>query len=144
MRKHTLLLVSGAMIAFASCNSSNDNKANSQATIDSLANVKAAEIQAQVQAKNDSTIKAVAQAKADSIMNYEKGVAKGKMEANATKKHTDNTKAKTTKQETAPANEKDSKFNRMGGNAGTSNANGNATQQPDPQKDDKFKRMGGK
>lgn len=127
MRKHTLLLVSGAMIAFASCNSSNDNKANSQATIDSLANVKAAEIQAQVQAKNDSTIKAVAQAKADSIMNYEKGVAKGKMEANATKKHTNTTTTtKSTKTETIGNGKPSMEGNNNNGNAkNTGNTIGN-------------------
>jgi len=77
MKKRALLLfLAGGTIAFTAC-SSNSNQANNQALVDSLANAKAAVIQAQMSAKNDSIINAKANEKASAMMNER---AEGKRE----------------------------------------------------------------
>jgi len=69
MKKRALLLfLAGGTIAFAAC-SSNSNQATNQALVDSLANAKAALIQTQMAAKNDSIINAKANEKASTMMN---------------------------------------------------------------------------
>ncbi|MBA3829823.1 MAG: hypothetical protein H0X33_12860 [Taibaiella sp.] len=66
MKKQSLLFVAG-MIALASCNSGGNQNTTTQAQVDSMANVKAMELQTQMQAKNDSIVNALAKAKADSM-----------------------------------------------------------------------------
>jgi len=74
MKKLTLLLLTGYIITFASCSSSNDSQNAAQAQIDSMVTVKTGQIQASMQAKNDSIINALAKAKADSIIAAAKNV----------------------------------------------------------------------
>src|SRR5580704_10246059 len=64
--KKQLLLLAGSALILASCGSNNTNQ-NQQAQIDSMAKVNAAMQDATHKAKNDSTINAMAKAKADSM-----------------------------------------------------------------------------
>lgn len=69
MKKQSLLLITGGILAFASCNTdtaaTNDN---SQAKIDSMVNERVEMIRAELEAKNDSLINDMAMYRADSIM----------------------------------------------------------------------------
>ncbi len=66
MKKQLLLLI-GCLLIVASCGSSNNNEQTEQAKIDSVAKANAALQDIINQKKNDSTINAMAAAKADSI-----------------------------------------------------------------------------
>jgi hypothetical protein len=64
MKKYAILLLAGALIGFASCG--DDSNTTTQEQIDSAANAQAAAIEAELRAKNDSLINAMAMMKADS------------------------------------------------------------------------------
>ena len=67
MKKQLLLLVCG-MVLMASCsNNNNDALQKAQAQIDSAVNAKIAKHDAENAAKNDSTLKALAKQKADTM-----------------------------------------------------------------------------
>ena len=67
MKKQLLLLVCG-MVLMASCsNNNNDALQKAQAQIDSAVNAKVAKHDAENAAKNDSTLKALATQKADTM-----------------------------------------------------------------------------
>ena len=67
MKKQLLLLVCG-MVLMASCsNNNNDALQKAQAQIDSAVNAKVAKHDAENAAKNDSTLKALAKQKADTM-----------------------------------------------------------------------------
>lgn len=74
MKKQSLLLITGGILAFASCNSDTAGNAdNSQAKIDSMVNERVEEIRMELQMKNDSIINELAIYRADSIMAAAKG-----------------------------------------------------------------------
>lgn len=69
MKKQSLILITGAMLAFASCNTENAaNSDDSQAKIDSMVNERVEQIRMELAAKNDSLIMEMAMYRADSIM----------------------------------------------------------------------------
>ena len=104
MKKQTLLLLTGGLLTFAACNN-NTNQNASQAEIDSMVNVKVAELQVQMQAKNDSIINALAQVKADSMVAaMNGGVHTSSASKGTSKGHTGTTKPETNKPETNPNN----------------------------------------
>ena len=73
MKKQSLLLITGGILAFASCNSDTATTDNSQAKIDSMVNERVEEIRMELQLKNDSIINELAIYRADSIMAAAKG-----------------------------------------------------------------------
>jgi uncharacterized membrane protein len=75
MKKQSILFLAGGLMALASCNNGGQNAGMSQAQVDSMVNVKVQEMTVQMQAKNDSSINALAQAKADSMINAMKGAS---------------------------------------------------------------------
>ena len=64
MKKYAILLLAGSIIGFSSCG--DDSNTTTQEQIDSAANARAAAIEAELTAKNDSLINAMAMMKADS------------------------------------------------------------------------------
>lgn len=75
MKKQSLLLITGGILAFASCNNDTAGTVdNSQARIDSMVNERVEMIRAELEAKNDSIINERALYLADSMM----AVATGK------------------------------------------------------------------
>lgn len=69
MKKQSLLLITGGILAFASCTNENAGTTdNSQAKIDSIVNERVEMIRAELEMKNDSIINAMAMYKADSMM----------------------------------------------------------------------------
>ncbi len=69
MKKQTLLLMAGGLMALASCNNNaGEATGASQAQIDSMVNARVEEIRTQMMASNDSLINAMAAMKADSII----------------------------------------------------------------------------
>lgn len=75
MKKQSILFLAGGLLALASCNNGGQTAGMSQAQVDSMVNVKVQEMTVQMQAKNDSSINALAQAKADSMINAMKGAS---------------------------------------------------------------------
>lgn len=73
MKKQSLLLIGGAMLAFASCQQENTTGGFTQEQVDSIVNARVEEQMMALQASNDSTINALAQMKADSIIAAMKG-----------------------------------------------------------------------
>lgn len=74
MKKQTLLLMAGGILALASCNNEQAADAGmNQAQVDSAVNARVEEIRAELMAQNDSLINALAQWKADSIIAAMKG-----------------------------------------------------------------------
>lgn len=69
MKKQSLLLITGGLLAMASCNTEPAATAdNSQAKIDSMVNERVEQIRLELQAKNDSIINEMAIYRADSII----------------------------------------------------------------------------
>ena len=75
MKKQSLLLMGGALLACASCQQENTAGGFTQEQVDSIVNVRVQEQMITLQASNDSVINAVAQWKADSIIAAMKGNA---------------------------------------------------------------------
>ena len=73
MKKQTLLLMAGGILALASCNNEQANTGMSQAQVDSAVNARVEEIRGELMAQNDSLINALAQWKADSMIAAMKG-----------------------------------------------------------------------
>jgi hypothetical protein len=115
MKKHALLLIAGSVMLMTACNNSTEQKPAEN--VDSLANVKAEQMKAEMAAKNDSVINAMAKAKADSTEAANKKEEEMKKEEEAkkashTKGHTKDTKKDTKKTTAAPApTTQDTKFN---------------------------------
>ena len=106
MKKHALLLIAGSVMLMTACNNSTEQKPAEN--VDSLANVKAEQMKAEMAAKNDSVINAMAKAKADSTeaaMKKEEEMKKVEeaKKASHTKGHTKDTKKDTKKTTAAPA-----------------------------------------
>ena len=72
MKKQTLLLLAGGLLTIASC-TSEAGGGYTQEQVDSAVNARVAEMQAAMQASNDSAINALAQLKADSMIAAMKG-----------------------------------------------------------------------
>lgn len=69
MKKQSLLLITGGLLAMASCNTEPAATAdNSQAKIDSMVNERVEQIRLELQAQNDSIINEMAMYRADSII----------------------------------------------------------------------------
>ncbi|MBL7683968.1 MAG: hypothetical protein JNK00_11470 [Flavipsychrobacter sp.] len=75
MKKQTLLLLAGGMLAMASCQNEAPAVSNgpSEAQIDSMVNARVEAIRTELMAQNDSLINALAQWKADSMIAAMKG-----------------------------------------------------------------------
>lgn len=75
MKKQTLLLLAGGMLAFASCQNEAPagNAGPSEAQIDSMVNARVEAIRGELMLQNDSLINALAQWKADSMIAAMKG-----------------------------------------------------------------------
>lgn len=73
MKKQSLLLITGGILALASCNTDTGNADNAQATIDSMVDARVEEIRMELEMKNDSIINELAMYRADSIMAAMKG-----------------------------------------------------------------------
>lgn len=69
MKKQSLLLITGGLLAMASCNTEPAaNADDAQAKIDSMVNERVEQIRMELQAQNDSLINAMAMYRADSII----------------------------------------------------------------------------
>lgn len=76
MKKQSLLLITGGLLAMASCNTEPaGNAEDAQATIDSTVNARVEEIRLELQAQNDSIINEMAMYRADSIIAARTGKA---------------------------------------------------------------------
>lgn len=76
MKKQSLLLITGGLLAMASCNTEPAGSAeDAQATIDSTVNARVEEIRLELQAQNDSIINEMAMYRADSIIAARTGKA---------------------------------------------------------------------
>lgn len=76
MKKQSLLLITGGLLAMASCNTEPaGNAEDAQATIDSTVNARVEEIRLELQAQNDSIINEMAIYRADSIIAARTGKA---------------------------------------------------------------------
>ncbi|HYD22044.1 MAG TPA: hypothetical protein VEB40_11260, partial [Flavipsychrobacter sp.] len=73
MKKQTLVLLAGGLLTFAACTNDQATGGYTQEQLDSAVNARVTEIQAQLQASNDSAINALAQIKADSMLAAMKG-----------------------------------------------------------------------
>lgn len=74
MKKQSLLLITGGLLALASCNTDTaGNNEEMQAKVDSMVNERVEEIRMELQMKNDSLINELAMYRADSIMAAMKG-----------------------------------------------------------------------
>jgi hypothetical protein len=76
MKKQTLLLLAGGMLAFASCQNEPAASGPSEAQIDSMVNARVEAIRSELMIQNDSLINALAQWKADSMIAAMKGGSK--------------------------------------------------------------------
>jgi predicted nucleic acid-binding Zn-ribbon protein len=133
MRKH-ILLFAGSAILFASCGSNNNNQANEQAKIDSIANAKVAEHDAAAAAQQDSVMKA-AEAEKAKATEAEAKAKEAESKAHAsTKKGSTKTTTTTATPPPPPTNPKETRFS-------TPAANGNAPVSPEAtkKKEDRFK-----
>ena len=69
MKKQSLLLITGGLLAMASCNTEPaTNAEDTQAKIDSMVNERVEQIRLELQAQNDSMINEMAMYRADSII----------------------------------------------------------------------------
>lgn len=76
MKKSALLLLAGGLLTFAACTNEQAPAGGfTQEQVDSAVNARVAELQASMQASNDSAINALAQWKADSMIAAAKGQA---------------------------------------------------------------------
>ena len=75
--KRRFLLVTGLTVLLASCGSNNDKALQTRAQIDSAANAIAAKHQAQNEARNDSTLKAIELERAEQIRRERSGKKEG-------------------------------------------------------------------
>ncbi|HEY9178073.1 MAG TPA: hypothetical protein VIN07_10300 [Flavipsychrobacter sp.] len=76
MKKQSLLLITGGLLAIASCNTEPaGNAEDAQAKIDSAVNARVEEIRLELQAQNDSIINEMAMYRADSIIAARTGKA---------------------------------------------------------------------
>jgi len=120
MKKQSILFLAGGLLALASCNNNAENANMSQAQIDSMVNVKVAEMTVQMQASNDSMINALAQVKADSMIAAMKGSPA------PVKGHTDKPRNPVTPAEpvkSTPETNKGSVTDRKSGQQNTQNTN---------------------
>jgi len=141
MKKYAILLLAGSIIGFSSCG--DDSDSTTQEQIDSAANARAAAIEAELTAKNDSLINAMAMMKADSAARAD-SLARTTVSSTTTTRTT--TTTKTTKPATKPVtkqSDQDRKFQEMGGETGTKE-NTEISKEKKKEQDDKFKQMGGK
>lgn len=75
MKKQSLLLIGGALLAFASCRQENTAGGFTQEQVDSIVDARVEEQMMALQSSNDSIINALAQWKADSVIAAMKGGA---------------------------------------------------------------------
>lgn len=74
MKKQSLLLITGGILAFASCNpDTSGNAEEMQAKVDSIVNARVEQIRMELQEKNDEYIMEMAIYRADSIMAIKTG-----------------------------------------------------------------------
>jgi len=116
MKKQTLLLLAGGMLALASCQNEAPavSAGPSEAQIDSMVNARVEAMRSELMAQNDSLINALAQWKADSMI----AAMKGAKPAAAAPKPAPKPVPTTTPKPTTPTNPKDGRFN---GNGNTNN-----------------------
>jgi hypothetical protein len=93
MKKQFLFLMTGGLLALASCNNATEG-GMSEAQVDSMVNARVEEIRAEMMAQNDSLINALAQVKADSIIAAMKGGKSVTTKTTTTKTTTVNPTAK--------------------------------------------------
>lgn len=113
MKKQSLLLITGGLLALASCNSENTGNAEAaQAKIDSMVNARVEQIRTELAAQNDSIINVMAMERADSIMAAMSGkkVVKKKAAEPAPKPKVYEDAAMTNVEGKKPANPKDARF----------------------------------
>lgn len=73
MKKQSLLLITGGLLALASCNTNTAGNDDAQAKIDSMVNERVEQIRMELEMKNDSIINELAMYRADSIIAASKG-----------------------------------------------------------------------
>lgn len=95
MKKQSLLFVAGAMLAFASCQTTTTQDTATQEQIDSAVNARVEEMRIEMQAQNDSIIMAEAQRRVDSILAAGSGNTTP-ARSNAPARHTTTGSTKTT------------------------------------------------
>lgn len=105
MKTRSLFIIGGALLAFASCTQEGTTGGFTQEQVDSIVNARVTEQMTALQASNDSTINALAQWKADSIVAVLKGgkapVTVSKTTTTTTKNTTVKNPATTTKEQPA-------------------------------------------
>jgi len=135
MKKYAILLLAGAIIGFASCGDDSNNTTQEQ--IDSAANAQAAAIEAELRAKNDSLINAMAMMRADSAARADSmaQVLAGRPANTRTTTRTAPTTRTTTKTTTTtPKSKQEDKFDSRG------NTNTPVSDAKKEEQEDKFNR----
>jgi hypothetical protein len=138
MKKYAILLLAGSMIALASCGDDSNNTTQEQ--IDSAANARSSAMEAELRAKNDSLINAMAMMKADSAARADSlaMAAKGRP-ATSPVRTTTTTTTRTTRPTVKTTNtpvktKQDDKFDSRG------NTNVQITEEKKKEQEDKFNR----
>jgi hypothetical protein len=103
MKKQTLFLMAGGLLAFASCNT--ETGGYTEAYVDSVVNERVAQIQMELEEQNEARIHALALEKADSILAARAGKT-------TTKRTTTPAKTTAPKESTPPAKDPTSVTNR--------------------------------
>jgi len=134
MKKQILLLAACSVFVLASCGSNSAN--SSQAQIDSTVNVKVGQQEAAMAGKNDSTINALAKAKADSMeIEKKKEVGERRHEGHANNNYNNNNGGGAAPAQTPTMSAQDAKFQNRQGTNGTTPTQTPAQQQA---QDNKF------
>lgn len=109
MKKQSLLLITGGLLAMASCNTEPAATTDdSQAKIDSMVNERVEQIRLELQAQNDSIINEMAVYRADSIIAARTGKKVTRKAPVQAAQQTGNQSGKEVQEE--PSNPKDSRF----------------------------------
>ena len=111
MKKQTLVLLAGGLLTFAACTNDQATGGYTQEQLDSAVNARITEIQAQLQASNDSAINALAQIKADSMIAAMQGGSNTGRSTTRTPPKTTTPSTTTPVTPATPSNPKDARFN---------------------------------
>jgi hypothetical protein len=131
MKKYAFLLLAGSIIGLSSCG--DDSNTTTQEQIDSIANARSAAMEAELTAKNDSLINAMAMMKADSAARADSLAALKAGRPVTTTKTRTTTKPATTKTTTTKSKQEE-KFDSRG------NANTPISEEKKKEQEDKFNR----
>ena len=110
MKKQALFVLAGGLLTFAACTNDQAAGGYTQEQVDSAVDARLIELQAQMQASNDSIINVMAQWKADSMIAAAKGQAPSTPKPKTTTPPVTPTPTPTPETPKEPVNPKDERF----------------------------------